>query len=70
MADHQRRQRTLPRHVEQTVKAAFDVDVDVKSAFMVFWKLLNDIQRDLRQPELTYGDARDWWKEFLNRMGV
>ncbi len=36
---------------------------DEGSPFMNFWKLLNDLMRSREQPELLYGEAKDWWAQ-------
>lgn len=40
---------------------------DHDSPFMRFWKLLNDIMRSREQPELLYGEAKDWWAQHEGR---
>lgn len=32
--------------------------------FMTFWKTLNSVLKSHGLPEMLYGEARDWWKDY------
>jgi hypothetical protein len=39
-------------------------------SFMSFWLLTNRILASHGLPEMLYGEARDWWKDYVQSKGA